>query len=363
MQDPWLDKIDADRFRKEVIAWYRRHGRVLPWRNCADPYRVWVSEIMLQQTQVATVLGYFDRFVARFPTVVDLAAADEAEVLHYWQGLGYYRRARNLHQAAKKVVQEFDGCVPTEPQELRKLPGLGRYTANAIATFSSDQRLPILEANTIRLWTRLLAAPGDPTKGTLNRRLWNLSEEVLPKNGCADFNQALMDLGSEVCTARNPDCSKCPLEEFCSAKEQDRATEFPQLPKRPTIVNVDHVAIVVRHRDHVLVRQRPDAGRWASLWEFPTCERDKSETWEQAAQRAIDLAVQTKETLAIAEHLVFKHGIMHFRVTLRCFKTTLRTKLTSLRPRSRWTPLDELERLAFSSPQRRIAYSLLENGR
>ena len=189
-------------FRRRLPAWFDRHARKLPWRRNHDPYAVWVSEIMLQQTQVGTVVSYFDRFLAAFPTIEALAAADEQDVLRLWEGLGYYRRARQLHKAAKIIVAEHAGNFPRNPEIVRRLPGIGRYTAGAILSIAFDARQPILEANTLRLLSRLLAYDGDPRSTEGQRLLWAMAEAVLPRRGSGRMNQALMELGSEVCAAR-----------------------------------------------------------------------------------------------------------------------------------------------------------------
>ena len=198
-------------FRRRLLAWFDQNARVLPWRRSRDPYAVWLSEIMLQQTQVATVIGYFDRFLARFPTIEALARADEHEVLRLWEGLGYYRRARQLHRAARIIVAEHGGRFPRDPSIVRRLPGIGRYTAGAILSIAFDAREPILEANTLRLLSRLLCYDGDPRSPDGQRLLWAMAEALLPRRGSGRLNQALMELGSEVCTARSPRCEQCPV--------------------------------------------------------------------------------------------------------------------------------------------------------
>ena len=196
-------------FRRKLRAWYDRHARDLPWRGTRDPYAIWLSEIMLQQTQVETVKPYFQRFLAALPTISALAQADEQQVLRLWEGLGYYRRARQLHQAARRIVVEHDGRFPTDPQSAQRLPGIGRYTAGAILSIAMDQRRPILEANTVRVFSRLLAYDGQTTSSAGQRLLWAAAEAVLPSRDVGRFNQALMELGSEVCRCRAPAYRTC----------------------------------------------------------------------------------------------------------------------------------------------------------
>src|SRR4051812_5788461 len=213
--------------QKRLSSWYSKQARDLPWRRSRDPYRVWISEIMLQQTQVATVRDYFERFVRRFPDIQSLAAADETDVLRLWEGLGYYRRARQLHAAARKVVVDFGGDFPSKLDKLQQLPGIGRYTAGAIASIAFDRRAPILEANTIRLLSRLIAFRGNPHSQAGQRPLWQVAENILPQRRVAEFNQALMELGSLVCTPNEPKCSSCPLSGVCAAFAADLQREIP----------------------------------------------------------------------------------------------------------------------------------------
>jgi A/G-specific adenine glycosylase len=314
---------------------------------------------MLQQTLVSTVRGYYERFLSRFPTVADLAQASESDVLLLWQGLGYYRRARNLHRAAKRIVQELGGRFPDSADAIAELPGLGRYTANAIACFAYGHRTPILEANTIRVWTRLCSAEGDPARQPLREQLWNLAEQILPRQNAADLNQALMDLGAMVCTSKSPRCGSCPVQEFCRSFASGRAEEFPQsAAKRPTVAR-DDVAVVLWKGSSVLVVQRPDDGPWAGLWEFPRVELAEKETWEAGAARALQTYTKRPFSLLGARTTV-RHGIMHYKVRLQCWdaKTPLDSDDAHFRDRGVWTDVADLGSLPFSSPQRRVLATL-----
>lgn len=368
----WVQTTALAPFRRAVLRWYRAHGRSLPWRGQTDPYRVWVSEIMLQQTTVATVIGYYDRFLERFPDVAALAAAPEADVLHAWQGLGYYRRARHLHAAAKVIAQDHGGLFPRDLPALLALPGMGNYTARAVASITLGQRAGILEANTIRLWTRICAASGDPARSPLKGELWELVETVLPAaKETADFNQAVMDLGAMICKPRDPDCPRCPVREFCHAAAAGDPTLYPQLAPKREKEEVDHLTCVIwSPAREVLVCQRPAEGRWGNLWEFPRVERLPSEDWDEAAERL--LAEHGIEAELGAERLTVRHAIMHYRVRLLCLDAWLKpskvgTKGKSTLPRSRspgvqssqWLAADKLSALAFSSPQRKLVASVL----
>ncbi|MFW6124955.1 MAG: A/G-specific adenine glycosylase, partial [Pirellulales bacterium] len=233
-------------FRRRLLRWYARSARDLPWRRTHDPYAIWVSEIMLQQTQVAAVVPYFERFLAAFPTVSELACATEHDVLRLWEGLGYYSRARNLHRAAHQVDRNYGGRVPDDPKQLADLPGIGRYTAGAIASIAFDRRTPILEANTRRVLSRLAALREDPRTATAERRLWQFADRILPRSRPGRFNQALMELGAEVCRPRDPACGRCPVHLHCRAYRAGLQHALP-LPGRPTKVQrVREAAVVVR---------------------------------------------------------------------------------------------------------------------
>jgi A/G-specific adenine glycosylase len=363
--DAWKEATDLALVRKKLLAWYRQNARDLPWRRTRDPYHIWISEIMLQQTTVATVRGYFERFLERFPTISDLASAREEEVLHLWQGLGYYRRARHLHRAAQIIVRDFGGQFPTDPDEIRALPGLGKYTANAIACFALNQPLPIIEANTRRLWTRLTAAAGNPAKPPLETSLWQLAQDVLPKREFADFNQGVMDLGSMICTPKSPACDKCPLAAFCVAHQTSTEDQFPQLAPRRAFVDVEHVTVLLwdKEKNQLLVTQRPDDGPWAGLWEFPRVEKMGDEEYASAASRA--LKSFTDQSFRIhSVVMTLRHGIMHYKVTLTCFEAELLQSIPSKATKPsgiRWVSPKDLLTLPFSSPQRRIIARILKH--
>ncbi|MEM9185070.1 MAG: A/G-specific adenine glycosylase [Planctomycetota bacterium] len=309
--------------RRRLLAWYAKHARDLPWRRSHDPYRVWVSEVMLQQTQVDTVKPYFERFTAAFPTVADLAAADEQHVLRLWEGLGYYRRARGLHFAAKQVVAEHGGRLPETVAELTKLAGIGRYTAGAIVSIAHDRPAPILEANTIRLFTRLIALEEDPTKSAGQKRLWSLAEEMLPAKGCSRFNQALMELGALVCTPTEPKCAACPVEALCRARQEDRVASLQPTTKRLKFTEVREAAVVVWHGEKVLLRQCAEGERWAGLWDFPRFAIES----EGPLFAADEIVQRVRELTGVRVTLgplikTLKHGVTRFRITLDCYEAT-----------------------------------------
>jgi A/G-specific adenine glycosylase len=260
-------------FRDSLAGWYRSAGRNLPWRDDrSDPYRVVVSEMMLVQTTVAAVVPYYHRFLERFPTIRALAEADEADVLKQWEGLGYYRRARQLQQFARSVVSLHDGSIPNDQRALMDLPGIGRYIAGAVRSFSFDEPAPILEANTIRLLARLIGLREVVTTPSSQKRLWAVAEKLVPLNAPGAFNQALMDLGATVCTPRSPNCPACPVSKFCASCRDDLVSLIPtRLPRRPPQPG-EELTLLLEHPSDgsIYLTQRSDVGLWANFWEPPT---------------------------------------------------------------------------------------------
>ena len=321
---PDLPRSDEARaIAQDLLRWFRGAKRALPWRADRDPYRIWVSEIMLQQTQVATVIPYFERFLAAFPTLADLAQANEQDVLRFWEGLGYYRRARHLHHAAKIIVAEHDGLFPRDPEAASQLPGIGRYTLGAILSQAFDARLPILEANSQRVLCRLFARREDPRSPAGSRWLWEAAEALLPRRQTGDFNQALMELGALVCSARAPECSRCPLNTLCRARQFGIQNEIPPAAKRPATRTVAEAAVVLKKKGKLLLVQRPPSGRWGNLWEFPHGILQPGETHDQAAQRLL-LDLTGIEGMLGNELLTIKHSVTHLQITVVCFEASYR---------------------------------------
>jgi len=352
-------------FRKRLLAWYAAHARDLPWRRTRDPYDVWISEIMLQQTTVTAVIPYYLRFLAAFPTVVALASVEEHDVLKLWEGLGYYSRGRNLHRAARVIVDEYGGEFPVTVAGLAALPGIGRYTAGAIASFSRDVRAPIVEANTLRLYARLLGFAGNPRSTAGQRLLWDFAERLLPSRDCGRFNQALMELGATVCTPVDPDCQSCPLCRDCLAFRDGTQHQIPVPKPRPAVTQVVEAAIAVRKHDRYLLRQRGPTERWAGLWDFPRFElssgdhavQDSSPLRRSLAQRLAELTGSSAE---IGELLTeIHHSVTRYRIRLLCFEATHRRgSIRSRGAECRWLRPDELESLALSVSGRRLAQLL-----
>jgi A/G-specific adenine glycosylase len=333
-----------------LLTWYRDHKRSLPWRDHADPYAVWVSEIMLQQTRVETVIPYFERWMERFPTIKALAGASEQDVLSLWEGLGYYSRARNLHKAAKIVLEDHRGRLPRDPDVLETLPGIGRYTVGAIASMAFGLDAPTLDGNLRRVFARLfdVSEPADGPAG--EKILWGLAARHLPKGRAGDYNQALMDLGATICLPKNPLCLICPLMEMCKARQLGIQAERPVLkPRKATPHYVQAAAVIVR-RGRVLLARRPSDGLLGGLWEFPNgrVDGDPAAGLAQALRTAYRLKVRRKEALGLV-----RHAYTHFKVTVHAF----RAELVSVpgRRNLKWVKLGELEDYPMGKVDRQIA--------
>ena len=341
--------------QRDLLAFYDRSRRDLPWRTSANPYAVWVSEVMLQQTRVSTVLRYFPAWMKRFPSVKALAGAPEADVLHAWQGLGYYSRARRLHGAAKAVVERHGGELPSDPEALRALPGVGAYSAGAIASIAFGLPEPIVDGNVVRVLSRAFGLRGDPEKAPLKRALWTLARELVPAERPGDFNQALMELGATVCTPRSPICDNCPLRARCVARSEGLVEKLPELKRRDAPTPVRVAAAIVRANRRVLVVQVPDdAPRWAGLYVFPQVERGARESAKQAAERAVrdhaGLAVDVERQRAVVNHTITR-----FRITLEAFDASVKTPRARPSARASFVRPSELEDLAMPAPHRKLA--------
>jgi A/G-specific adenine glycosylase len=354
------DSPSLPRLRRRLLAWFDRHRRDLPWRRDRDPYRIWVSEVMLQQTTVAAVVPYFERFLAAFPTLADLAAADEQDVLRLWEGLGYYRRARHLHRAARRLAAEHGGALPDDPAVWRDLPGVGRYILGAVLSQAFGRRLPIVEANSLRVLCRLFGYTGDPRSGDGQRWLWETAGRALPAKRAGDFNQALMELGALVCTPMAPRCGQCPVAGECAARRQGLQEVIPRKAERPAATEVREVALAVRRGPRVLLVQRPaDARRWANMWEFPHDELEPGETYEAAAGRLLAPLTGLEAALG-PELLTVRHGITRFQITLVCLEADYKGGefASAVYARGRWLRPAELAGYPVSTPQRKLARAL-----
>ncbi len=334
---------------QRLLGWYDAHRRNLPWRPSPDAppgtrppaYHVLVSEAMLQQTQVATVTAYFQRFLEAFPTVEHLAAADEQRVLRLWQGLGYYARARNLRLAAKVIVEHCGGEVPNDVERLLALPGVGRYTAGAIASIAHGVRAPILDGNVIRVLCRLDAIDTDPRDRDVMAALWTRAEQILPESRTGDFNSALMELGATVCTPRNPSCLLCPLRGICQAfKKQIQDRIPPPKPANATPHEKRFVLCLRRPDGRYLIERRPASGRWASMWQFLTAS-DKH--WP-----GVPAFTKLRRFTRIS------HTLSHRRYTFDAYAQSVSGRICGTSDNRRWASIGEMEHLPFTRPHLKL---------
>lgn len=302
-----------DRIADLLLAWYDQHARTLPWRGIHDPYRTWVSETMLQQTRVETVMGYYARFLERFPTVADLAAAPEDDVLKMWEGLGYYSRARNLHKGAKQVMAEYSGVIPADVEQLRKISGIGPYTAGAIASIAFDQPVPAVDGNVIRVVSRLRGIRENVGIPSVRRALEGEAASLVPQLRPGDFNQALMDLGSAICTPGTPACEKCPLHGECDAYAAGDAEDLPVLPRKNPPKVIDYAVCLIFSGERVLMRQRTEA-MLKGLWVFPMAEgKITLRQIPSAVKKLTKLAAKDVQSAGEAKH-VFTHQIWQMQL-------------------------------------------------
>lgn len=344
--------------RRSLLAWYAALGRNLPWRQTRDPYAIWVSEIMLQQTQVKTVLPYYDRWLVQFPTIAALAAADQQQVLKAWQGLGYYARARNLHRAAQEIMQGHEGLFPTDVQAVMELPGIGRTTAAGILSAAYNQPLPILDGNVKRVLARLMALDVPPSKAM--KSLWSVSSALLDPDNPRDFNQALMDLGATLCTPQNPACSRCPWQLHCRAYSLKMQNDLPLSKIRSPLPHKQiGVAVIWNEQGQILIdRRRPD-GLLGGLWEFPGGKLEPEETIEACIKREIqeELGIE----IEVGDRLItIDHAYTHFRVTLNVYHCRyVRGEPQPIAcDEVRWVRVDELDQFPFPKANVQIIAAL-----
>lgn len=343
--------------RRALLSWYRRHCRDLPWRakpgQTPNPYHVLVSEAMLQQTQVATVIDYFNRFVAELPTIQSLAEADEQQVLKLWQGLGYYRRARHLHAAARAIVDQYGGRIPDTVDALLKLPGVGRYTAGAIASIAFGRPAPIVDGNVARVLARWFAITDPVDAPSTRERVWSLAESLVPRTAPGDFNQALMELGATVCTPRSPRCLICPVQKHCAAHERGLVDELPRTLPRRAPKPVTHHVVAVRRGDVYLFEQRPHKGLWSNMWQMPTCESLDGDSLRQWTARRLGTAVSMPKKLGEFTHQTTHRTIQFVVWTARTTRSAASRNGDRTGPTAAWRALDQLDDLPLPNPQRR----------
>jgi A/G-specific adenine glycosylase len=340
-----------------LLNWYGRVGRDLPWRNTRDPYRIWLSEIMLQQTGVATVIPYYRRFLDRFPTVAALAMADIDEVISLWAGLGYYSRARNLHAAAGVIVERHGGDFPRDLDELMALPGVGRSTAGAILSIAFDRKAPILDGNVRRILIRLYAINEPPRSPAAERLLWQRAEELTPEDRPHDYAQAIMDLGATVCTPRRPECPACPLGEICRARALGLVEQLPLRQGKKKIPLVRQVALLLEMKGRFLVGRRPLNGMLGGLWEFPSCDIGTGSSPQESAERLL-------QDLGMKANLVpvgsIRHAYSHFRVEVELFRGRIENRQVAEQTENEWLTVMDLADLALHGAHKKALPYLAE---
>jgi len=350
-----LSAAQVRKLRTELLLWFGGNRRELPWREQATPYGVWVSEVMLQQTRVDVVRGYFERWMEAFPTLESLAESEEGEVLKLWQGLGYYSRARRLRLGAQFVCEAWGGRLPSAPQKLKLVPGIGPYSAGAISSIAFGEPSAIVDGNVIRVLTRLFALSGDPHRAQLKAELWRVAGQLVPKGSASEFNQGLMELGALVCTPKKPRCTACPWQSACVADARGEVERYPELPARPQPTPLRMVTVILTAEDKFVVHViPPDARWWAGLDAFPFANVADTEAVTEAAMTLVrgiyNPGAPCGELLALP---VVRHTVTRYRVTLYAF--VLNCSLDAIQRNGyRAVSFDQLEILAFPAPHRKI---------
>lgn len=346
-------------FSQAVIHWQKQHGRHnLPWQQSRDAYRVWLSEIMLQQTQVAAVIPYYQKFLTSFPDVHSLANASSEQVMAHWSGLGYYTRARNLHACARRVVFEYDGNFPSRPELLADLPGIGRSTAAAIAAFSYGARAAILDGNVKRVFTRVFGIEGYPASKAVEQDLWLRAQALMPQDADAiqSYTQGLMDLGATLCTRTRPRCQDCPLQKSCVALATDRVSELPaRKPKKSIPTRQVRMLVLVDASRQLLLEKRPEIGIWGGLYSLPELDADQAMAPEQVAAQIQQAAQAYGELDAVLALEKFNHGFTHFKLEISAYLCTLKTRAEMVSEiRYFWSPLDKIQAAPLPAPIKKL---------
>jgi A/G-specific adenine glycosylase len=354
-----FDTLADPAFSAAVIGWQKAHGRhALPWQNTRDAYRIWLSEIMLQQTQVAAVLAYYARFLERFPTLAELAAAPPEDVMALWSGLGYYTRARNLHACAKRVVAEYGGAFPSDPALLAELPGIGRSTAAAIAAFSSGARAAILDGNVKRVFARVFGIDQFPGLKPVEDGLWRRADALLPAEGIEAYTQGLMDLGATLCTRSSPDCGRCPLQQRCVAHASGRTAELPVRKPKKTIPEKQATMMALVHGGQVLLEQRPESGIWGGLMSLPELAGHAARVAQPADADGVVRAAQAYGEVEEAEALLpLVHVFTHYKLHIAPYRVALASR-AAVRAGQVWWDLAGIEQAPLPAPVKKLLAQL-----
>ncbi len=352
----------AKTLRKKLLGWYEDEKRPMPWRNNRNPYRILVAEFMLQQTQVKTVIPYFERWMKSFPTLQKLARARESTVLKHWEGLGYYSRARNLRKAAQKIRRDYAGKVPDSMNEILKLPGVGRYTAGAVLSIAFGKKVPVLDGNVKRVLSRIFLLKENGGTRKSENILWETMQRLLPATGAGNFNQACMELGATVCLSTNPLCPRCPVKRNCQAQKSGQQSFYPPRNRAVPVTKISVSAGVLFRRDKIYIQMRKTGGLMGGLWEFPGGKFESGESAEQCLRREI------KEELGVTvrideKFMTVKHSYTRFRVTLHVFLCRVCAgKVSPTRcEKWNWVTAEELGRYPFPSANVKIIKRLMKN--
>ncbi len=348
--------MTALKFSQRVLVWFDQHGRKnLPWQKSRTPYRVWISEIMLQQTQVATVIEYFQRFIKHFPDLTTLANAELDDVLTQWAGLGYYSRARNLHRTAQIIQQQYNGKFPRDLAALQSLPGIGRSTAGAIMALSMNKHAAILDGNVKRVLSRFHAVAGLPTDPKVIQQLWDVAEKYTPEKNIAEYTQAMMDLGATICTRSKPKCNVCPLQKNCVAYQQGNPTQYPNKKMTKTLpVRAINLLILQNHKGEIFLEKRPPVGIWGGLWSLPECPVDQN--IQQWSAEKYFCKTKTQKIL-----LGFRHTFSHFYLDI----TPVVIKINSWQPPAMdnnnlvWCDMQQLPNKGLAAPVKKLLKQIL----
>ena len=358
------EDASRDAFRTRLLQWFKENQRELPWRRTREPYPVWISEVMLQQTQVATVIPYFHRFMNHFPTVQALANADLQQVLKVWEGLGYYARARHAHRAARVIVQERNGQFPTSFAEWKTLPGVGNYIAAAVASIVQGEAVPVVDGNVKRVLARLTADPTPVNHSRAYAHYFQTASRLLSPEEPGDFNQALMELGATVCLPRNPQCSRCPVATLCAAFQHNLQSELPRRIPRKTVPTYAIAVGVVVHNGQVLITRRKNDGLLGGLWEFPGGKIENGETPEAACKREIqeETGLTVTDLIPLA---TVNHAYSHFKVNLHVFVCRAQSRKVVLNGATdfKWVAPEELEQFPFPGANRKFFPALMAHFR
>ena len=361
--DTLLGSSRIESFRSALLAWYETHQREMPWRGSPDPYAVWISEIMLQQTRVDQVRPYYERFMARFPKVEDLGKASREEVLKAWEGMGYYARARNLHRAARQIVERHDGKIPDNPAQISVLPGIGPYTAAAVLSIAYGRDCPVIDGNVVRVLSRLFHLTDDPATAAAKKQMAALAERLLVSGRAGDFNQAMMELGATVCTPRQPDCGGCPVSSFCLARrELPDPSVLPRKQPRKQRPHHHVAAGIVRRGNDILIVRRPMDGLLGGLWEFPGGKSEDESAMEEFLRddlkRKLGIEIRVGRALATV-----RHAFTHFEMTLHGYDCTYNGGEARHRDGNdcRWIRFEDYEQYAFPRAHIRLIETMKES--